>query len=68
MKYYGGHMIISTDLYPICKNCGEDFSHRIYRETTENWHHRHQCWGENPSYSYWCGECENEIELEEVFL
>ena len=51
--------------FPICKNCGEEFVHRMVRETTEHWSESKQCWGEYPSYRYWCGECENEIELED---
>lgn len=49
---------------PICKDCGEDFSHRIVKETTEHWSEQNQCWGECPSVSYYCGNCENEVELD----
>tara|TARA_R100000234_G_C4867964_1_gene122042 strand:- start:316 stop:474 length:159 start_codon:yes stop_codon:yes gene_type:complete len=49
---------------PICKDCGEDFSYKVVRETTEHWSEQNQCWGECPSVSYYCGNCENEIELD----
>ena len=53
---------------PICKDCGEDFSYKIVKETTEHWSEQNQCWGECPSVSYYCGECENEIELDQKEL
>ena len=49
---------------PICKDCGEDCSYKIVKETMEHWSEQNQCWGENPSVSYYCGNCENEIELD----
>ena len=37
---------------------------KIVKETMEHWSEQNQCWGENPSVSYYCGNCENEIELD----
>lgn len=52
---------------PNCENCGEEHSHRIIKETSEHWSEENQCWGANPSVSFFCGECQNEIELGEEF-
>ena len=52
-------------LIPTGEDC-EIKACRIVKETTEHWSERNQCWGEDPSVSYWCLTCENYVEIEEM--